>query len=460
MTCAFLAAAFPLVAQQVTYSFDEAYDLMVSRSPSLKVADAEVQMARVGRGRANALWWPQLQANGMYVHMSEAIEVREPLSQFTDPAKEYIQRLVPGEELVTGLLDRVGEYVFTLPLIPQDVASVGLTAEWVAFSGGKRIFADRVARQLVHVAEVGSERALSAQRVQLVERYYGLVLARHATEVCRGRYEGMCRHHADAVRLVQVGMADKATRLLAQVAMEEAESAWRHAESVEQTRQMALKQLLGMADEALQVVPTSPLSTTPTEMPSEALLVQSMLSDNYTLRTLSLEQQIARDKLRVDLGDYLPTVALFGTQTLYAHGLPSNLLPRTVVGVGLTWNLFDGLERERKVAQTRLAQQSLAWSRDAAEAELTVLVSELYATLQRTQADLRVLDSTISLGEELLRVRRISFAEGLSTMAELVDAENALAASRLARLTAQYTLRVTMATLQAVCGEAWNFWNF
>ena len=459
MTCACLAVAFPLVSQQVTCSFDEAYDLMVRHSPSLKVADAEVQMARAGRGRANALWWPHLQADGMYMHMSEDIEVREPLSRFTDPAKEYVQRLVPGEELVTGLLDRVGEYVLTLPLIPQDVVSVGLTAEWVAFSGGKRIFADRVARQLVYVAQVGSDRALSDGRVQLVERYYGLALARQATEVCRGRYEGMCRHYADAVRLEQVGMADRATRLLAQVAMEEAEREWRHAVSVEQTRQTALKQLLGMADVEAQVVPTSPLSVA-VELPSEALLVQSMNTANYTLRTLSLEQQIARDKLRADLGDYLPTVALFGKQTLYAHGLPSNLLPRTVVGVGLTWNLFDGLERERKVAQTRLARQSLEWARDDAEAELTVLVSELHATLQRTLADLRVLDSTILLGEELLRVRRASFAEGLAAMAELVDAENALATSRLARLTAQYAVHVTMATLQAVCGEAWKFQNF
>ena len=168
MTYACLAVAFPLAAQQVTYSFDEAYDLMVKHSPSLKVADAEVQMARRERGRANALWWPQLQANGMYAHMSEDIEVRAPLSQFTDPAKEYIQRIAPGEELVTGLLDRVGEYVFTFPLIPQDVASVGLTAEWVAFSGGKRVFADRVARELVYVAQIGCERALSAERVRLV----------------------------------------------------------------------------------------------------------------------------------------------------------------------------------------------------------------------------------------------------------------------------------------------------
>ena len=441
-----------LAAQSVTYSFEEARGLMLQHSAALKAADAEVQIARRERQRANALWWPQLQAEGAYMHLSEEVEVRQPLSYYTDPLKEEVQRIVPGEELVTGLLDRVGEYTFAFPLLPQDIASVGVTAEWVAFSGGKRIYADRMAQRLVNVAQLGSERVESAEQVLLVERYYGLVLARQTTEVCQQRYEAMKRHYADALRMEQVGLIDKAARLATQVAMEEAEREWRHAVSVEQVRNKALKQLLGIADEAVQVVPTSPLFAV-TELPAEAVFVEAMRSGNYTLGTLSLEEQMTRDKLRMDLGGYLPEVALFGKQTLYARGLPSNLFPRTVVGVGFVWNLFDGLDRERKVAQTRLTQQVLAWSREDAEAELMVMVSELYATLQRTMADIRVIDTTIALSEELLRMRRAAFAEGMATSTELIDAENALATSRLARLTARYACDVAMANLQMLCGN-------
>ena len=448
-TC--LAMAFPLAAQQVSYSFDEARSLMLQHNAALKVADAEVQIARRERQRMNALWWPQIQAEGAYMHLSEKVEVRQPLSYYTDPLKDEVQRIVPGEELVTGLLDRVGEYTLTFPLLPQDIASVGLTAEWVAFSGGKRILADRVARRMVDVAQVNSERIGATEEVLLVERYYGLALAQQTTEVCRGRYEAMKLHYDDALRMEQVGLIDKAARLFAQVAMEEANREWQNAVNVEQVRQMALKQLLGVSDDAVQMVPTSPLFAM-TELPAEALLVETMRSGNYTLSTLALEEQMAGDKLRMDLGGYLPSIALFGKQTLYAHGLPSNLFPRTVVGVGFSWNLFDGLDRERKVAQTKLAQQALEWSREDVETELTVLVSELYATLQRTMADIRVLDSTILLNEELLRMRRIAFGEGMATMTELIDAENALATSRLARLTAQYACQVAMANLQAVCG--------
>lgn len=440
------------MAQDIELSIDESRDLMVQHSAALKAADAEVLMARRERQRVNALWWPHLQAEGAYMHLSERVEVRQPLSYYTDPIKADVQRIVPGEQLVTGLLDRVGDYTFTFPLLPQDIASVGLTAEWVAFSGGKRIYADRVAKRMVELAQVGSERVASAEQVLLVERYYGLVLARHTTEVCHQRYEAMQRHYADVLRMEQEGLVDKAARLATQVAMEEARREWHHAGSVEQVRQTALKQLLGIVADETEIVPTSPLLV-PEELPMEDVFMGSMLQDNPTLASLSLEEQMAGDKLRIDQGGYLPEVALFGKQTLWAHGLPSNLMPRTVVGVGFVWNLFDGLDRERKVAQTRLAQQTLAWSREEAEADLKVLVSELYATLQRTRDDIRVLDSTITLSEELLRMRRAAFAEGMATSTELIDAENALATAHLARLTAQYAYQVAWANLQAVCGR-------
>ena len=416
-------------------------------------------MASFERRRVNALWWPQLQANGMYAHLSEQIEVRQPLSRFTDPAKAYVQSILPSEQLVTGLLDRVGAYTLTFPLLPQNIVSVGITAEWIAFSGGKRWYADRMARSAVDVAENNSRQVADAERVALVERYYGLVLAQQTEQVCHHRYEALMKHYRDAQRLESVGMIDKAARLFAQVNMEEAAREWSRARSVTQTAQASLKQQLGMADSALTITPTSSLFVN-LQLPELQLFTDAMRCNNPALGTLRVEELMARDKLRMDQGGYLPDVVLFGKQTLYAHGLPSNLLPRTIVGVGFTWNLFDGLERESQIAQTRLAKQALVWSREEAESELAVAVTELYATLQRTCDEVKVLDASIALNEELVRMRRIAFAEGMATSAEVIDAENALSEVYLARLAAYYAYDVGLANLLALCGMTEEFGEY
>ena len=292
-----------------------------------------------------------------------------------------------------------------------------------------------------------------------MERYYGLVLALQTEQVCHNRHEALLKHYRDAQRLESVGMIDKAARLFAQVNMEEALREWNRAQSAIQTAQIALKQQLGMADSALTITPTSPLFVN-LQLPELQLFIDAMRSNNPALGTLRVEELMARDKLRMDQGGYLPDVALFGKQTLYAHGLPSNLLPRTIVGVGFTWNLFDGLERESQIAQTRLAKQSLAWSREEAEDELAVAVAELYATLQRTSDEVKVLDTSIALNEELVRMRRIAFAEGMATSAEVIDAENALSEVYLARLAAYYAYDVGLANLLALCGMTEEFGEY
>lgn len=456
------AVAMPMLgtkAQVVRLGYADAEALMLDGSDVLKVAEAGVTMANFERRRVNALWWPQLQANGMYAHLSEQVEVRQPLSRFTDPAKAYVQSILPSEQLVTGLLDRVGAYTLTFPLLPQNIASVGITAEWIAFSGGKRWYADRMARSAVDVAENNSRQVADAERVALVERYYGLVLAQQTEQVCHHRYEALMKHYRDAQRLESVGMIDKAARMFAQVNMEEAAREWSRARSVTQTAQASLKQQLGMADSALTITPTSSLFVN-LQLPELQLFTDAMCSNNPALGTLRVEELMARDKLRMDQGGYLPDVALFGKQTLYTHGLPSNLLPRTIVGVGFTWNLFDGLERESQIAQTRLAKQALVWSREEAESELAVAVTELYATLQRTSDEVKVLDASIALNEELVRMRRIAFAEGMATSAEVIDAENALSEVYLARLAAYYAYDVGLANLLALCGMTEEFGEY
>ena len=447
-----------LNAQTSSISINEAIIQMFRTSKTLKVAHTGISIAKQEQNKIGAWWWPQLQANGIYTHFSENIEVHQSLSHYTNPVRNYIHSIFPSESLLTGLLDKVGGYTFAFNLLPQDIAFVGFMAEWTAFSGGKRWYTDKIARSMVDVAEKNSHQVANAEMAALVERYYGLVLAQQTEQVCHHRYEALLKHYQDAQRLESVGMIDKAERLFAQMNMKEAAREWNHAKSVELTAQTSLRQLLGVADSVV-LIPSSPLFVDE-QLPALSLFTDAMRSNNPALGTLRVEELMARDKLRMDLGGYLPDVVLFGKQTLYARGLPSNLLPRTIIGVGFTWNLFDGLERESQIAQTRLAKQALVWSREEAESELAVAVTELYATLQRTCDEVKVLDASIALNEELVRMRRIAFAEGMATSAEVIDAENALSEVYLARLAAYYAYDVGLANLLALCGMTEEFGEY
>jgi hypothetical protein len=76
-------------------SFEEALELLHTGNQSLKIADKGVEIAKSEKGKLNAFWYPSIQSTGAFVHTSEKIEVKQPLSQFTDPAKDFVHSLIP-----------------------------------------------------------------------------------------------------------------------------------------------------------------------------------------------------------------------------------------------------------------------------------------------------------------------------------------------------------------------------
>lgn len=444
--------------RSLSLSYDDALQLLHEGNRSLKIAEQGIASARAERDKLNALWYPSLQGAGTYVHLSEKIEVKQPLSQFTDPAKNFVHTLLPDDKFISGLLDQIGAHTLAFPLAPRNLTTVGLTAEWVVFSGGKRLRAGKIGNRMVDIARENRAQTDATQRTMLAESYYGLSLARAVVDVRQDTYDVLKQHYRNALKLEAAGMADKAVRLFAQVNKDEALRALQAAQKDADVVESALRALLHLED-TCSILPSSPLFINPT-LPPKDVFLHTMRSANYLLSQLSLQQDIARQQLRIDQSGYLPDIALFGKQTLYAHGIQSNLVPRTIVGVGFTWNLFDGLAREKRIRQSRIAEQTLALGREKAKDDLAVGIDKLYTGLQKAQDNVRALNATIELSEELLRIRRKSFAEGMATGTEVVDAETMLATARVARLAAYYEYDVTLMSLLALCGTPEEFKNY
>ena len=42
----------------------------------------------------SSFWYPSVSVTGAYLHMANRIEVEQPLSRFTDPAKDFIHSIL------------------------------------------------------------------------------------------------------------------------------------------------------------------------------------------------------------------------------------------------------------------------------------------------------------------------------------------------------------------------------
>ena len=120
---------------------------------------------------------PSLQSTGAFVHLSEKIEVKQPLSQFTDPAKDFVHTILPDDKIISSILDQIGTNTLIFPLAPRNLTTVDLTAEWVLFAGGKRIHATKIGNTMIDLARENRAQVDATQRTLLAESYYGLRLA-------------------------------------------------------------------------------------------------------------------------------------------------------------------------------------------------------------------------------------------------------------------------------------------
>ena len=430
---------------------------MTERNPSLKMADKAVGMARGERQKLNAFWYPMLNTTGMYVHLSDKVEVQQPLDTYTTPAKEFVQSVLPGDQLITSILDQVGSYTLTVPIFQRNLTTWDANLSWPIFTGGKRIYASRIGNRMVDMAEVGKAETHALLQTELIETYYALQLAEQVEKVRKQTFRSLQQHYDDALKLEANGLITKAERLFAEVNREEARREWEASKKEREVAHQALCSLLNIETEA-DIHPVSPLFVNE-EIPDSLYFKSLLPSTNYTLNRLSLEESIADNNLRISRSAYVPTIALIGKQTLYAHNLPRNLVPRTMIGIGFTWNLFDGLNREANVRVTRLAKETVALEREKAENALDVMVQEIYTQMQKAQDEVSTLRTTIAMSEELLRIRRKSFEEGMATSAEVVDAEVMLSKVRIAMWLAYYQFDVSLASLCSVCGVPELFWK-
>jgi outer membrane protein TolC len=123
-----------------------------------------------------------------------------------------------------------------------------------------------------------------------------------------------------------------------------------------------------------------------------------------------------------------------------------------LAGVMVEWDVFDGARRSAAVHQARAQRDAAA--AEARRARDGVLLEQRQAYLQARDARERlgVASKSVEAAEEGLRITRARYEQGAAAVAELVDAEVALAAVRSRGVVARYSYLTALANIERARG--------
>lgn len=432
------AAAQGPLPRTIPLTYEDALARLTASNESLAAADLEVQQRSEERAAARGIYWPRVDVRAQATHLNDDIVID------LDPIRQVITAL---HRLPDSYLPK-----FESTAQKQDFWLSQVTAAWPIYTGGKAQAANRAAALQVDDAKHRRTMTADALTTELARRYFAVRLAVRAKDVRASVVEGLNRHVYEAKRLEEEGMIAKAERLHAEVAQARAVRDLRAAEQDVALARSALASLLSTDGE---VDPTTELFLS-RDAGSLDSLVAAAMRQHPALKRLDTQRGLAAAQLSAEKGRWLPDVALFGTRELHEDDL-SLLTPKWAVGIQASVTLFNGFDREHRIAAAKRQQARVAALDARARRDISTLVEQKFRTMAKAREQYTSLDASVDAASEVVRVRGRAFDEGFATSVEVVDAQLTLQGVRLQRLLAAYDYDVALAELLEATGEPGRF---
>jgi outer membrane protein TolC len=482
----FLSSGFSLFGQNdpvqsKNLTFEEALGLSLQNNHLIKQYQHKSQQMEQEVKAAKALYLPRISISASYVYMSDNIEldltpVRDAISPLystlghygkfggvpnPDPKTNGVMPFLPDDVSTTVLRSKMleglesvnnGDWVQTIQEKKFGMVNAGFVLP--IYTGGKINAANKAAKIKFEASEIESIQKSHELTSELVERYFGLILANQAVKVRREVKTGMEKHFGDAKMLAQQGMIAQVEVLNAKVYYADADRELKKSDrQVEILNEAVLNTVAAKGNSRIN--PISDLFYTDKIDPLD-YFKQKAMENSPLLGQVTKKKELAQQGIKVEQSAYLPTVAATGTYDLVNKDL-SPYLPDYMVGVGLQWRLFDGNSRSRKIKAARLQELQAEDFYARAESDINSAITKYYQELNMYLEQITELEAAMEFTREYSRAREKAFSEGMATATQVSDANLAVAKVKIDRLQAIYAWDVAFSKLLYYSGISDQF---
>ena len=481
----FLAISCQQTVSQTFIDFRTAADMMFENNATIKAAEKNTLLAKRQSQLINASWMPTITMTADYTLMSENISVSQKYASLLEPFQEKYADEILIPEILNYISNSLGDLSFDVPIFEDDFGSIDIEILYPIFTGTKRLYANKLAKNNKTLSEIEKESIGATKYLELANIYFSLSLTESMIKVLKETYEMTNNHYSQALKMESVGMFDKAERLIVKVTLDESERNLKDAENQAEVLRDALGKLIGQrttgpSTSSGTIAKTSQKTSVPEPVegtlaynfststplfinekyPQLEWFLDMMKQNAYIYRQSDLHDDISKANLRLSQSNYYPVISIYGKQTIASYQVPKNLVPNTIGGINLVWDIFDGLARERNIQLTKIESEIIAETQLSLKNDLEVSVNEWYANLKQACVNAEELQSSLELAQEVYRIRKKSFTEGLCTSQQVLDALNLVNKTNLLLLTSYFEYDIAMANLCCLCGIPEYFESF
>ncbi|CAK1966616.1 TolC family protein [Vibrio crassostreae] len=435
------AISSPSYAAPLTFS--EAWQILQENNNSLAAQQANVERYQHLQNATGSLNLPSVTLGANYTHLDSDVTING--EQFADSLSGVPSIGLPVPPQIISALGGI-----TSTITEQDIFSSSIRAVWPIFTGGRITAAQNAAEGKSEEAQSQLLMEKQARYEDLSKYYFSVILAEDVVRTRQAVETGLTQHRDFAIKLEQQGQIARVERLQADASLDKAIVERTKAQNDLKIAQLALTQILGQNE---SVEPSEQLFINK-NLPHMDVFIDQTLMTYPGLKILDAKEKQASSLIKAEKGKYYPEVYLYGDYSLYEDdSLASEMKPDWLVGIGVNVPLIDTSGRSDKVAAAHSAVSQVQFLKSQAKQDLTVLVQKTYLEANQAIDEVQGLNSSLSLAQENLFLRKKAFTQGLSNSLEVVDAELYLASIKTQQSAARFKYLISLNKLLALTSE-------
>ncbi len=327
-----------------------------------------------------------------------------------------------------------------------------VTVDQVVFNAGRTgnaVKAAELGRQMSELETRSSELQVM-QRV--LEAYFGVKLGEAAYQAAEESVRGAEADLKRAEDFRREGVTTDSDVLSIRVHL-----AGVRQEAIQRRTQLevalaALNVAMGAPEDATFTL-TTPLMETAYEAPALGESQRSAVDTRPEARLALKGLEAARVRQKVARAAYWPEVFVRGVFETDRQEVLNKGGANWFFGAGLRWNVFDGMERKARVAESRHGIDAAEARQRQAASGVRFEVRRAWLEWSAVKDRLALARASIAEAEESLRITRDRYANGLSTVTDLLRTEIAVLSAKTGYLAALYEQRLAAVRLEAAKGS-------
>ena len=334
----------------------------------------------------------------------------------------------------------------------QTTYGAGVMALIDVYTGGRRGAQRKQAIALVRSAEAGLVLQRYANIFTATQSYLDVLRAHELIRVAADQFAQASLGLDYVVRRQAAGTAMTADVLSAQLSVSSARQAQLAATDTLIITTAALGRLVG-ADGPVDADPSATLEPTPLSLPDKEVVALAVTTSPAVLTT---QAQASADTAAVRAAKalYIPTIAAgAGYNSASRSSFVGGLRQGWIVELTTAFPIFDGFVREQTITQAKVASDvatvTALDTRRLAGASATQLLGNLHVA----EHSIELARESVRLATENLRVFRLRYNAGISTILDILTAQAALVQADLSLVSARFDYLTTRAALEALLGR-------